>query len=147
VLQCLDPLASASKQITCDVRWYGEDHNLLSTQSGIGEKKRRKACRHKQRNLTAGSQFVRNLQSNTRKTATEKLLYDGKRRHRKPHGEERKKGNEIINFIIKRVNCVLRSHKMMDGAGKVRMKLMPNVYTVLATSLKITINGLDSSSV
>jgi len=73
VLHTFSPLSSTSKQLLCDVRSFGEDHNLLSTLGGIGGKKRGKAC-DIGRNVTAVSPFVRSLQSNKRKTATKKLL-------------------------------------------------------------------------
>jgi hypothetical protein len=76
VLQSVSPLPSASKQLLCEVRSFGEDHNLLSAQGGIKEKRRSKACRQRQkRNCHIRvSPFVTSLKSNKIKTSTKKLL-------------------------------------------------------------------------
>jgi len=73
VLHTFGPMPSTTLQRLCDVRLFGENHNLLSTIDRIWRNKRAKAC-DIGRNETAVSPFVRSLQSNKRKTATKKLL-------------------------------------------------------------------------
>jgi hypothetical protein len=62
--------------------------------------------------------------------------------------------SENTNFVVKKLRCFLRVKRRRrrlnwEGGEKMRIKLMPNVYTALVCFLKITTvkNGIDAKNV
>jgi hypothetical protein len=60
---------------------------------------------------------------------------------------------ENTNFVVKRIRCFLRVRRrrslILGGGVRMRIKLMPNIYTVLVSFLKITTvkNGIKTKNV
>lgn len=94
-------------------RKFGECHNHLSTQDGA-EKNRAIKPADKARNVTVWSPAVRDVLSKKTNTANQNRLALEKPAH-ETHGEDSKKRNETINWIIKRDSHFFRVRRLWMG--------------------------------